>query len=213
MLHQSNQSKAMLLDKIAQKRTFPKATDSSSNTASSFFKAIEIDPVLCFKNELEAVNGKVFICSDSEDLYQQISDFLEPYRDQNIYCQYKDVAFELKKRSGLITCNDIITDSVQIGIVKSICNVARTGSVVVSAHSGRQANIFPPIQLIIARKADLVNFMEDAFDFLSQQYAQQIPSTITFITGPSRTADIEKTLVMGAHGPKELYVFITNNDI
>lgn len=35
-----------------------------------------------------------------------------------------------------------------------------------------------------------------------------MPSMVTLITGPSRTADIEKTLVMGAHGPKELYVFL-----
>jgi L-lactate dehydrogenase complex protein LldG len=43
---------------------------------------------------------------------------------------------------------------------------------------------------------------------IRKKYEDGFPSLISFITGPSRTADIEKTLVMGAHGPKELYVFL-----
>ena len=46
---------------------------------------------------------------------------------------------------------------------------------------------------------------------IREKYKTRLPSQITLITGPSRTADIEKTLVLGAHGPKELHVFILNN--
>ena len=46
---------------------------------------------------------------------------------------------------------------------------------------------------------------------MKKRYASDLPSQISIISGPSRTADIEKTLVMGAHGPKELYVFFVDD--
>jgi len=46
---------------------------------------------------------------------------------------------------------------------------------------------------------------------IKEKYSDGFPSQVTIITGPSRTADIEKTLVMGAHGPKELYVFMIDD--
>jgi len=89
--------------------------------------------------------------------------------------------------------------------------VARTGSVVVSSagDSGRSMNVFPPIHLVLANSDQLVQFPEDALVAVQSKYKNNFPSTVTTITGPSRTADIEKTLVLGAHGPKELVVFLS----
>ncbi|MNL89836.1 Lactate utilization protein C [compost metagenome] len=53
--------------------------------------------------------------------------------------------------------------------------------------------------------------LKDAFKLIKDKYGSQIPSMISTITGPSRTADIEKTLVLGAHGPKELFVFLIDD--
>ena len=50
--------------------------------------------------------------------------------------------------------------------------------------------------------------LKDGFKRLKNKYGQNLPSMVCNITGPSRTADIEKTLVLGAHGPKELIVFL-----
>jgi L-lactate dehydrogenase complex protein LldG len=50
--------------------------------------------------------------------------------------------------------------------------------------------------------------LKDGFKLLKNKYGHNTPSLISTITGPSRTADIEKTLVLGAHGPKELFVFL-----
>ncbi len=50
--------------------------------------------------------------------------------------------------------------------------------------------------------------IKDALLFLKEKYNNQLPSLISFASGPSRTADIEKTLVTGVHGPKEVYCFL-----
>ena len=55
---------------------------------------------------------------------------------------------------------------------------------------------------------DAIFGAQDALQGAREKYGEQLPSLITFATGPSRTADIEKTLVVGVHGPKEVYLFL-----
>ena len=52
---------------------------------------------------------------------------------------------------------------------------------------------------------------EALLQFMKDKYGQQLPSVISLATGPSRTADIEKTLVVGVHGPKEVYLFLVED--
>ena len=83
-----------------------------------------------------------------------------------------------------------------------------------SAHaSGRRMNVLPEFHLVYARASQLVPDLKDALLGMKKRYGQDLPSMINLITGPSRTADIEKTLVMGAHGPKELYVFLVDDQV
>jgi L-lactate dehydrogenase complex protein LldG len=91
--------------------------------------------------------------------------------------------------------------------------IARNGSVMVSNQNaaGRRLSIFPHHHIVIARTGQMVLDLKDAFALLKNKYGNQIPSMISTITGPSRTADIEKTLVLGAHGPKELFVFLVED--
>jgi L-lactate dehydrogenase complex protein LldG len=69
-------------------------------------------------------------------------------------------------------------------------------------------SIYPHVHIVIAFTSQLVLDLKDAFKLLKVKYPETTPTMISNITGPSRTADIEKTLVLGAHGPKELYVFL-----
>ena len=57
------------------------------------------------------------------------------------------------------------------------------------------------------REAGLVADLPAAFALVKQKYGAKFPSMISFITGPSRTGDIERILVLGAHGPKKLTIF------
>jgi L-lactate dehydrogenase complex protein LldG len=82
------------------------------------------------------------------------------------------------------------------------------GSVLVSTRSsgGRALSVLPPHHLVLARRDQLLADLPEAFAFLKAKYGSNYPSFISFITGPSRTGDIERILVLGAHGPRKLTI-------
>ena len=94
------------------------------------------------------------------------------------------------------------------GISECDALIAQTGGVVVTNRSagGRALSVLPPHHVVIARREQLVADLPAAFALLQQKYADNYPSMISFITGPSRTGDIERILVLGAHGPKKLTI-------
>ena len=95
------------------------------------------------------------------------------------------------------------------GITECDALIAQTGGVVVTCRSagGRALSVLPPHHVVIARHEQLVADLPAAFALLQRKYAPDYPSMISFITGPSRTGDIERILVLGAHGPKKLTIF------
>jgi L-lactate dehydrogenase complex protein LldG len=99
-----------------------------------------------------------------------------------------------------------------LGVTGCDCLVAQTGSIIVSTLSagGRALSVLPPTHLVIARRAQIVPDLESGIALLRKRYDRHWPSALSVITGPSRTADIEKILVMGAHGPKRLALYFAD---
>jgi L-lactate dehydrogenase complex protein LldG len=99
-------------------------------------------------------------------------------------------------------------ESCPVGISECDCLVAQTGTVVVTSRSagGRALSVLPPHHVVLARIEQLVGGLPDAFALLAGKYGDDYPSMISFISGPSRTGDIERILVLGAHGPRKLTV-------
>ncbi len=79
--------------------------------------------------------------------------------------------------------------------------------------SGRKLPVFPDTHIVVAYSSQLVDDIKDALKAIKLKYADKAPSLISLISGPSRTADIEKTLILGAHGPKEIYLFLIDDAI
>jgi L-lactate dehydrogenase complex protein LldG len=131
------------------------------------------------------VNGKIY-CWEPE-LQQVLTRFGYPYFETDKNFEQADVGFTL--------CEALI---------------ARNGSILLSnaGAAGRRLSIYPPVHIVLAYTQQLVVDLKDGFKLIKNKYGNNLPSMITNITGPSRTADIEKTLVLGAHGPKELFVFL-----
>lgn len=95
------------------------------------------------------------------------------------------------------------------GVSGCDCLVAQTGGIMVTASSagGRALSVLPPHHVVIASTSQLLGDLADAFALLRKTYGGP-PAFVSFITGPSRTGDIERILVLGAHGPKKLTVLL-----
>ena len=90
--------------------------------------------------------------------------------------------------------------------------VAQTGSVLVSSATcgGRALSVLPHVHVVVAMIDQVVPTLGDALHAVRERHAGRLPSMLSFITGPSRTGDIERILVLGAHGPKELIVILVD---
>ena len=174
------------------------------------YKPITPDPLTCFKNELELINGSCIICENEDDLYSKLRSFVLKNNFPYLFCRDSYISNQLKANNIPFSMAETDFETMQAGITGCEFLIARTGSVVVSSASasGRQMNVFPPVHIVLAHVSQLVDYPEDAYIEMQNKYAEGLPSSISTITGPSRTADIEKTLVLGAHGPKEFLVFI-----
>ncbi|MBM3860212.1 MAG: hypothetical protein FJ395_11250 [Verrucomicrobia bacterium] len=99
-----------------------------------------------------------------------------------------------------------------LGVTACECLVAQTGSIIVACRSAeeRALSSLPPVHLVVARRSQIVLDLDTALGLLRERYGNDFPGTISVISGPSRTADIEKVLVLGAHGPKRLALHLIN---
>lgn len=100
------------------------------------------------------------------------------------------------------------------GITRCEALIAQTGSVLVSSLSsgGRALTVLPPHHVVLATQDQLVDDLFAGYDLMGQKYGDDWPSMTSLITGPSRTGDIERTLVLGAHGPRQLTVVLLDED-
>ena len=100
-----------------------------------------------------------------------------------------------------------------MGITGADYAVAETGSVALIPRKGlsRLVSLVPPVHLALVRREDIVETLDDLFLLRRLEYHRQggeVGNYMNFITGPSRTADIEQTLVVGVHGPKEAHLVL-----
>ena len=94
---------------------------------------------------------------------------------------------------------------------RAIVAAAETGTLflVSGADNPTTLNFLPEFHMVLVKASDIVGSYEEAWDRLRKIYGERtLPRTVNMISGPSRTADIEQTIVRGAHGPRRLYVLI-----
>jgi L-lactate dehydrogenase complex protein LldG len=158
-----------------------------------------------FADEFKAIQGNLICCENREEVALRLAEIADEKGWSQIFCQTTGLGFNSERRitqDNLALCDAAITDCEFL--------VARTGSIVLSSvqTSGRIVSVFTPIHLVVATTDQLVYDIKHGIAGLTEKYKGQLPSALFFASGPSRTGDIEKTLVMGVHGPIEVYVFL-----
>ncbi len=166
------------------------------------------DPAVQFAQAFSEVNGK-FVYNENEAMLQvNLKSLLARY--QNIFCFEQELEKILSNAEIPFEDNDIRIREIEVSVTTCEALVARTGSVIITSgtSSGRRLSVYAPIHVVIAYTHQLVPEIKDALQNIRTKYNGTMPSLVSLTTGPSRTSDIEKTLVLGAHGPKEMFVFL-----
>jgi L-lactate dehydrogenase complex protein LldG len=172
----------------------------------SVYQPVADEPAIIFAETFTQLQGKFIFCMDEKDMQTQLEQLIKAKEWMKIFCAEDKWNHIFSNTINLESCDAAITGCEYLA--------ARTGTIVMSAaqQSGRTVSVYTPIHICIAYTSQLVYDIEDALKLLKEKYAEHMPSLITFASGPSRTADIEKTLVTGVHGPKEVYLFLVDKE-
>ena len=178
---------------------------------SSVYTSIEESPDVNFAQEFTKAGGQFVYCDDEADLVGTLSALARENNWEEVYCLDPSIQYILTQAGIPFQSDEDSFHDLKVGITGCEFLISRLGSIMVSSRqgSGRRLNVYPEIHIVIANTSQLVPDLKDALSGIRERYSDRLPSLVSVITGPSRTADIEKTLVMGAHGPRELFVFLT----
>jgi L-lactate dehydrogenase complex protein LldG len=167
------------------------------------------DLEVIFAEHFTGLQGKFSFCENEKELASQLNMLFIKRKWNALYCREEELKQSLVQ-SGFSAMNATDLESCDASITGCEYLVARTGSILMSSaqQSGRTVSVYAPVHICIAYTDQLVYDIDEALLSLRKEYGQMLPSMITLATGPSRTADIEKTLVVGVHGPKEVFCFL-----
>jgi len=187
----SNSAREAILGSIRTHLAASPPVDDQPVTPANPVIPSKSDPINQFKESLESVSGHCLVTTDAADVLSRILTDLNAQR-----IAYSD---------NPPNAHDIFGYEVGISTVQAA--IAETGTLVLDSACERHrlVSLVPPVHIAIVNASSIVETLSDALTLLQKK---EISPAITFITGPSRTADIELTLAIGVHGPQELYVIV-----
>jgi L-lactate dehydrogenase complex protein LldG len=185
------------------------------------------DLVERFASEVSAVGGHALVVADLEAARRQLAELLTEVGTSSALCWQHDLLRRLGLVEVLSAAGIVLLDYAQlaetpederrgrllacnVGITSCNCAIAETGTLMMCSQPGRErvASLLPPTHITIVEAGQIVPDLIDAIGMLNQLGFEALPSNVTFITGPSKTGDIELQLTTGVHGPGKWLVII-----
>jgi len=211
-----NTSKEQVLKAVRKALIHKSEVDYSASESDTeiYTTPAEESLELLFANVFRSLKGNFIFCEKKEDFAKMLASLIQEHKWENIFCSEPEIITMLEKGGISFLSGEKDFLSANVGITFCEFLVARTGSIIVSSRqkSGRRLPVYSNIHITVAYTSQLVYNLKDAFRELKKKYEPGFPSQVTTITGPSQTADIEKTLVNGAHGPKEVFLFLIDGN-
>ena len=168
-----------------------------------------------FCDNLESASGKCTIVGGIEEAakaLKRIIDALNPNRiafsDAHIVREIKDLIRSDSEMLDNASAQELL--ECELGVTSAQWAIAETGTLVLESEKefSRLTSLVPPVHVCILEKTNICLTMGEILEAVNKE----LSSTVTFITGPSRTSDIELTLAIGVHGPRELWVIVIEGD-
>ena len=203
-------SKEKLLKKIRKALLEKRDNPYPNQEDLPHYAPLEDLPEVLFAEQFTAVSGQFVFCEDEIQFIENLLELAEERKWHKIYCWEPALQDVLTRYDYPYFETDKDFEQADVGFTLCEALIARNGSILLSNGNmaGRRLSIYPPVHIVLAYTSQMVLDLKDGFKLLKNKYGNDLPSMISNVTGPSRTADIEKTLVLGAHGPKELFVFL-----
>jgi len=179
--------------------------DDQPECGSLFTVTEKVPLVDLFKQSLEAVDGHCVVVQNEQQIVEQIARILG---DRPRRIAISDAPALKRLVDGEVAPNAHDIFAFDVGISTAQAAIAETGTLVLDSARERHrfVSLVPPVHIAIVDAQSIFQTLGEALAFIHQN--NDISPAVTFITGPSRTADIELTLAIGVHGPQELYVII-----
>ena len=207
-------SKEKVLKRI-RKALINKSTDAAFNVDfespiyASNTESLEIN----FAQNFTEVGGKFVFCLDYAECVDNLLYLAKENNWSEIFCLEEPLKELLAIGELPFSSNPDDFFKLQACITTCEFLIAQTGSVLVSSQqaSGRKTPFSFPLHLIVAFTSQLVGETKEALKNMKLKYPLQLPSLISIITGPSKTNAIDNNTILGALGPKEIYVFLIDD--
>jgi L-lactate utilization protein LutB len=187
-----------LVDDKLGNRSASKSIKAQSATSNSITLPL---PDIRFAQELTALGGHVL---STQNPTLAVIEFLISRGVNKIHLEPNTLDEILLHEAGIEFTREP-DPQILVGVTNAICGLADTGSVLIVDGEGNplKASLLPEIHIAVLKSSAILPSLSDAMKHVKNT------SAAVFITGPSRTADIEMTLTIGVHGPKEIHVFLT----
>jgi L-lactate dehydrogenase complex protein LldG len=180
---------------------------------SPIYKQQTDTPDLTFAEEFTKVNGQFVYCEDVMSLVENLKMMADERGWSNVF-SFDSQLDKVLDAAGIVHSSKK-EDFADLKVAVTFCEylVARLGSVLISSRqtAGRRLNIYPDIHVVVAMSSQIVPDISNGLSAVREKYKGRLPSLISLITGPSRTAGIEPSLVVGGQGPREVFVFLVDD--
>jgi len=209
----NNPSREQILERIRAGLRVPVAAPQEAPALADIFAPVE-SPLERFQQECKANLMECFLTADAAATAQTLAQVLASLPEGEIYVQDDPGLRQMIAAGGAAravrwSSEGAPAESSQATITLADALIAQTGSIFVSsACGGRGASVVAPCHIVVARASQLVPDLETALRNATAEQRLEKNSFACIISGSSRTADIEKILVQGAHGPIRLVVVV-----
>lgn len=174
--------------------------------------AIGADMILHFKEQALRMSDTVAEVGSSNDVPVAVAQYLDDLGIAKKAIAWKTLSDMKWSSAGIEVEFRAPKNEDLVGITGAFCAVAETGSLLLlsSPDTFASASLLPETHIAILPASRIVAAMEDAFALVRNEHGE-LPRASNFISGPSRTGDIEQTIVLGAHGPYRVHVLIVHD--
>jgi L-lactate utilization protein LutC len=179
----------------------------------------DASPVERFRQALEAVAGRCVVVRDVGQAAEAVREIIEAKKARRVAVSDSELVRRVLARVN--TGAELVEHAAaadlfhcDLGVTGAQWAVAETGTLVLEAESERHrlASLVPPVHVAVVGAGSVRQTLAEVLGLLGERGRDRLSRTVTFVTGPSRTSDIELTLAIGVHGPGELYVVIIEGE-